>query len=81
MGAPPAKLSLSREGPAVVFDVRFGRFPGVVQGMLLMSVGELCVMRCRFVFACFVILRGFLVVSRRVLVMFCCLVVMFCRLL
>ena len=65
----------------MVFHVRFGRFRRVVHCMLLMSVGYLCVMRCRFVFACFVMLRRFPVVSRRVLVMFCCLVVMFCRLL
>jgi len=36
-------------------------------------------MRRCFVFARFVMLRGLPVVPRRVLVMFCCLVVMFCR--
>ena len=36
-------------------------------------------MRRCFVFACFVVLRGLPVVPRRVLEMFRCLVVMFCR--
>jgi hypothetical protein len=33
-------------------------------------------MRCRLVLTCFVVLRGFLVVSRSVFVMFCCPLVM-----
>jgi len=39
------------------------------------------VMRCCFEFSCFVVLRGFLVVPCRVLMMFCCLVMVLCRLL
>ena len=36
-GAPPVKLSLGREGLAVVFDVCLGRFRSVVHCMLLVS--------------------------------------------
>lgn len=36
-GAPPVKLSLGREGLAVVFDVCLGRFRRVVHCMLLVS--------------------------------------------
>jgi hypothetical protein len=39
------------------------------------------VMRCCFEFSCFVVLRGFLVVPCRVLMMFCRLVMMLRRLL
>ena len=36
-GAPPVKLSLGREGLAMVFDVCLGRFRSVVHCMLLVS--------------------------------------------
>jgi hypothetical protein len=38
-------------------------------------------MRCRLVFPGFVVFRGFLVVSSRVFVVLCCLVMMLCCLL
>jgi hypothetical protein len=69
---------VGRNGLAVIFDMRFGRFPSVVHGVFVVTPGKVCVMRCCLVFSCFMMLCGFLVVSRRVFVMLCCLVMMLC---
>jgi len=63
---------------AVIFDMRLGRFPSVVHGVFVVTPGKVCVMPCRLVFSCFMMLCGFLVVSCRVFVMLCCLMVMLC---
>jgi hypothetical protein len=63
---------------AIFFDVRFCRFAGMVPCVLMVAVGELCVMRGGFMFSSFVMFGGFLVVASRVLVMFRCLVMMIC---
>ena len=39
VGAPPLKLRLGREGFAVIFNVRFGRFRSVMRCMLMVSIG------------------------------------------
>jgi len=69
---------VGRDGLAVIFDVRLGRFPSVVHGVFVVTPGKVCVMRCRLVFSCFMMLCGFLVVSCRVFVMLCCLMMMLC---
>lgn len=48
----------------------------MVRCVLMVAVGELCVMRGRFMFSSFVMFGGFLVVASRVLVMFRCFVMM-----
>jgi hypothetical protein len=63
-------------GFAVMFDMHLGCFGSVVYGVLVVATGQVRVVCGRLVRACFVVLRGFLVVSRRVFVMLCGLVVM-----
>jgi hypothetical protein len=53
----------------------------VVRRVLVVTVGQMRMMCCRFVPSCFVVLCGFLVMPGRVFVVFCCLVVMLCCLL
>jgi hypothetical protein len=65
----------------VIFDMRLGCFRSVVHCVFVVTAGQMCVVRRRFVFPCFVVLRGFLVVSRSMFVMFSCLVMMLCCLL
>ncbi|MGY4477981.1 hypothetical protein [Bradyrhizobium sp. USDA 3364] len=61
---------------AVVLGVMPARFGVVVLGMARMAMGAVGVMRRLLVIALFVVLGGFAVVTRRVLVMLGCLVVM-----
>lgn len=65
-------------GLAVVLDVRLGGFRRVMHGVLMVAVRQVRVMPSRFVSALFVMLCGFLMVTRGVLVMLGCLVMMFC---
>ena len=44
----------------------------------VMPLGQMRVMCCHFVFSCFMVHRGFLVVSCCMFVMLCCLLVMLC---
>ena len=77
MGAAPKDLSGGGFTlAAIFFDVRFCRFAGMVRCVLMVAVGELRVMRGRFMFSSFVMFGGFLVVASRVLVMFRCFVMM-----
>ena len=77
-GSALTKLGTAQDGLAVLFEMRLGRFRSVVHCVLVVSLGEVRVMRRRLVFACFVLLSGFLVVSCRAFVMICCLVMMLC---
>jgi hypothetical protein len=70
------KLSRGRRGLPVVLNMCLCRFCSVVPCMLMVSISQLRMMRGRLELSCFVVLRGFLVVSRSVFVMFCCLLVM-----
>jgi hypothetical protein len=74
----PDELRSGRNCLAVIFDMRLGRFPCVVHRVFMVTTCQVRVMRCRLVSSCFVVLCGFLVVSSRVFMMFCCLVMMFC---
>jgi len=61
---------------AVVLGVMPARFGVVVLGMAGMAMGAVRVVRRLLVIALFVVLGGFAVMTRRVLVMLSCLVVM-----
>ena len=75
------KLGRGRSGLPVVLNMRLCRFCSVVPCMLMVSISELRMVGCRLVLTCFVVLRGFLVVSRSVFMMFRCpLVVLRCLL-
>ena len=60
----------------MMFDVSLCGFCSVVNCVLMVTVGEVCVMCGRFVVSLFVLLCGFIVVSCRVFVMLCSLAVM-----
>jgi hypothetical protein len=60
----------------VVFGVGLGSFGSVVAGVMMMTVGDVCVVRCQVMIPFFVMSRGFLVMTRRVFVMLGCLGVM-----
>jgi hypothetical protein len=64
-----------------MLDVVLRCFRCVMRGVVRMPLSGMRVMRGRLVVAFFVVRRRFAVVTRRVLVMFRCLVVVFCRLL
>jgi hypothetical protein len=59
-----------------MFDMRLGRFRSVVHCMFVMTAGQVCMMSCRLLISRFVMFSGLLMVSCRVFVMLCCLVVM-----
>ena len=63
-----------------MLHVGLGRFRSVVHGVLMVPVSGVGVMRSFFVIASFMVLSGFLMVTRRVFVMFGCLVMMLGRL-
>ncbi|MGH9773539.1 MAG: hypothetical protein ACRD50_01170 [Candidatus Acidiferrales bacterium] len=65
----------------VVLDVKLGCLGGVVSRMVMMALSCVCVMGGRFMVARFVVFGGFAMMSRRVLVMFCCFAMMLCCLL
>jgi hypothetical protein len=57
--------------------VQFGRFRGVMRGVLVMPVCGVRVVRRRFVIFALVMPRCFAMMTRRVLVVFRCLMMMF----
>lgn len=59
--------------------VRFCRFPGVMRGVLQVTMRAMGVMACGFVVAILVVPGCFAVMAGRMLVMFGCLVVVFRR--
>ena len=63
------------------FDMRLRRFRSMVHCMFVVAASEVCMMRCRLVFPCVVVLGGLLVMTSRVFVMLCCFVMMIDRLL
>jgi hypothetical protein len=71
-------LGVRSYGLAVIFNMRLGRFSGVVLCVFLVTAGQVRMMRCCLVFSRFMMLCGFLVVSCRKLVMLCRLVMMLC---
>jgi len=64
-----------------MLDMSFRRFRRVVLCVFMVTAGKVRVVCCRFVFPCFVVLCGFLVMSCRMFVMLCCLMMMLCCLL
>jgi hypothetical protein len=48
----------------------------MVRSVVVVRMGNVGVMRCHLVLPCFVVLRGLLMVVRRVFVMLCCLMMM-----
>jgi hypothetical protein len=78
------KLSSCRFGLGfvpVMLDMLLRRFRRVMRRMVEVTLSGVRVMRRHLVIALFVVRRRFAVMTRRVFVMFRCLVVMFCRLL
>ena len=76
-----AELGGGGFGFAVIFDMCLGCFRSMVLCVFVVTARYVRVMCRRFVFTCFVMFSGFLVVVRRVFVMLCCLVMMLCCLL
>ncbi len=74
--ALPGKLGRGCFGRAMICDMRLRCLPGMVRRVFVMAAGEVGMMRCGFVFSCFMLLCGFLMVSCRVFMMLCCLAVM-----
>lgn len=64
--------------PAVGLDVVFRRVLGVLDGMHVVTVGEMSVVGCRLGIAFVVMPSGFTMVARRVLVVLGCLTVVMC---
>lgn len=62
----------------MILHVGLGRFRCVVCCVMVMTVGQLCVVCSRLVFACFVVSGRFFVVSCRMFVMFRGLMVVIC---
>ncbi len=77
-GSALTKLGARQHGLAVMFEMGLDRFRSVVHCVFVVTLGEVRVICCHLVFACFVVLSGFLVVTSRVFVMLCCLVMMLC---
>jgi hypothetical protein len=67
---------VGRVGLGVVFDVGLGCFRGVMSCMLMVAMGHMRVMCCSLVLSGFMVTGGFSVVTSRVFVMLCCLVMM-----
>jgi hypothetical protein len=63
---------------AVVLDVKLRGFGGVVSSVLMMAVGEMRVMTSEMMVRSFVMLCGLAMMTRGVVVMFCCFAVMLC---
>ena len=61
-----------------MLEMGLDRFRSVVDCVFVVTLGEVRMICCHLVFACFVVLSGFLVVSCRVFVMLCCLMMMLC---
>lgn len=60
----------------MIFDVGFGSFAGVVCRMLMMTVGQVSMMGCGFVFHRIMMLGGLAMMPCRMLMMLCCFVMM-----
>jgi len=65
-------------GSAVVLGVVFRSFPAVKDGLLCVAVRDQRLVRRVGVVLFLVVLRGLMMMSRRLLVMFCCERVVFC---
>jgi len=92
--SPPSQLAslrgswflaglLGASGPgfvSVVLYVKFGCLVGVMSCVLKMSVGGVCVMGSAFVVACLMVFGRFAMMSRRVLVVLGCFMMMLCGL-
>src|SRR5579883_1122521 len=65
-------------GSAIVLGVVFRGFPAVKDGLLSVAVPDQRLVRRVRVVPFFVVLRGLMMMSRRLLVMFCCERVVFC---
>jgi hypothetical protein len=63
-----------------MLDVQLGRLRRMVRGVVLVALGSVSVVRGCFVVAGFVVPRGLAMMSSCVLVVFGCLVMVFCRL-
>ena len=63
----------------VVFDVRFGRFCGMMSCVVEMALSGMGVVGCRFVVTCLVMLCGVAVVARRVVMVLGCFAMMLGR--
>jgi hypothetical protein len=68
-------------GLAVLFDVRFGRFLSVLRCVVVVTAGQVRVMRSCLMSARFVVVGRFSMVPRRVLVVFCRFAMVLCCLL
>jgi hypothetical protein len=80
--APRLKnLGVGWAGLAVMLDMGLGRFRCVVHCVFVVTAGQVCVVCCRFVLACFVVFCGFLVMSCGEFVMLCRLMMVLCCLL
>jgi hypothetical protein len=83
----PAKVQRIRGLPTgsldllpVMLDVQLGRLRRMVRGVVLVALGSVSVVRGCFVVAGFVVPRSLAMMSSCVLVVFGCLVMVFCRL-
>ena len=65
----------------MIFNVQFGGFGSVMRCVMMMPVRQMCMVCGLLVASSFVVHGSFPVVSRRVFMMLCCLVMMLCRLL
>jgi hypothetical protein len=64
-----------------MLNVLLGRLRSVMRGMVQVPLRGVRVVRCQLMISGFVMRRRFAMMPGRVLVMFCCLLMMFCRLL
>jgi hypothetical protein len=72
------ELGVGGIGLVVGFDVGLGCFRGVMGCMLMVAMGHVRVMCCGLVLSGFKVVGGFSMVTSRVFVMLCCLVMMLC---
>ncbi len=72
------RLGVGGDGLAVIFNMGLGGLRRVVHGVFVVTACQVRVVCRGFVFARFVVLSGLLVVARRMFVMLCCPVMMFC---
>ncbi len=62
----------------MMLDVQLGGFCGVMRGVMMMPVRQMCMVGCLLVAPSFVVLCRLLVMSSRMFVMFGSFMVMFC---
>jgi hypothetical protein len=65
---------------SVVLDVEFRCLTGMMGRVFMMAMSAVCVMRGEFEIACLMVLGRFAMMSRRVLVMLGCFMVVLCGL-